>query len=96
MLARQTITTKYLSATNILGTRVKASAEAGSVTLPWNYELNVAENHAAVARALARKFHWDGHYVAGGYHGGYHFVWCGRPKDPKPTNTVFTVPPASR
>tara|TARA_R100000808_G_scaffold21026_1_gene45452 strand:- start:708 stop:986 length:279 start_codon:yes stop_codon:yes gene_type:complete len=50
----QAITTKYLAATEHRGERVKATAQAGSVTLPWDYGLSTAENHEAAATALAQ------------------------------------------
>lgn len=56
---RQSIVTKYLGATNVKGSRVKATAQAGSVTLGWDDALNSAENHAAAAQALVEKFGWD-------------------------------------
>lgn len=63
---RQAIVTKYLGPTNFRGARVKATADAGSVIIPWNDALNVDENHDAAARALAIKFGWSGRWYAGG------------------------------
>lgn len=72
----QAIVTKYLSPANYRGARVKATAEAGSVTLSWDHRLNSERNHLAAARALADKYGWRGHLVAGGMpgNGGYVFV----------------------
>ena len=72
----QAITTKYLGPTNVHGSRVKATAEAGSVTLSWDHALNTDENHIAAAKVLAEKFNWAGNYVGGALHGtsGYAFV----------------------
>lgn len=55
---RQAIVTKYLGPTNVKGSRVKATAQAGSVTLSWDDAANSAENHAAAAQALVRRFGW--------------------------------------
>lgn len=55
----QAITTKYLPATNHRGERVKATAQAGSVTVSWDYDLNTEANHKAAAQALADKMGWN-------------------------------------
>jgi hypothetical protein len=72
----QAIITKFLPPTNVRGSRVKATAEAGSVTLSWDHALNAELNHAAAAHALASKFGWKGTYYAGAIPGtsGYAFV----------------------
>ena len=56
--ALQAITTKYLAPTNSRGARIKATAEAGSVTVPYDHALNAFDNHHAAAVALANKFGW--------------------------------------
>lgn len=61
----QAIQTKYLGPTNVRGSRVKAIAEAGSVTLSWNHSLNADGNHKAAAEALANKFGWHGKWFSG-------------------------------
>lgn len=63
----QTITTKYLPATNFRGARVKASHTAGaqSVTLSWDYGLNSEANHRMAASALAHKLDWAGEWIGG-------------------------------
>jgi hypothetical protein len=63
---RQAIFTKFLGPTNSRGSRVKASADAGSVTVSWDHALNSSENHRAAAMALAVKFGWSGTWVGGG------------------------------
>lgn len=55
---RQAIVTKYLGPTNFKGSRVKATAEAGSVTLSWDDALGIEENHLRAAVALREKFNW--------------------------------------
>ncbi|MFY7925526.1 MAG: hypothetical protein ACOVN5_06925 [Aquidulcibacter sp.] len=76
---RQSIITKYLGATNSRGSRVKASAPAGSITVPWDYGANADEMHVRAARALIDKLGWDGTWAAGGNadHSGFVFVWLG-------------------
>ena len=62
----QAIITKYHGPTNVKGSHVSATAEAGRVTLSWNHALNTDDNHAAAARALRDKFGWKG--AMGGGH----------------------------
>lgn len=60
----QAIVTRYHGPTDRKGSRVSARAEAGRVTLPWDYALGVDANHAAAAQALADRCGWT---VANGY-----------------------------
>lgn len=73
-ICRQAIITKYIGPTNYRGSRVKASASAGSVTLEWDNALNSDGNHAAAAQALCDKYGWTGEYAMGGTETGYVFV----------------------
>jgi hypothetical protein len=79
---RQAITTKYLGPTNFRGSRVKATAEAGSVTISWDDAKSVEANHDAAAAALAAKFGWNewtgGRWVSGGLPSteGNVYVWA--------------------
>ena len=57
---RQAITTKYLGPTNSRGSRVKATCQAGSVTVSWDHALSSEQNHTAAAEALASKLGWIG------------------------------------
>ncbi len=70
------ITTKYLGPTNHRGSRIKANSQAGSITLPRDYSLNVSDNHAKAARALAEKLGWSGEWHGGATanDAGYTFV----------------------
>ncbi|WP_449102355.1 hypothetical protein [Pseudomonas extremaustralis] len=64
----QAITIKYLPATDTKGSRWKASAAAGSITVPYDHELNVEGNVKAAVRALVKKLDWnraDVWYVGG-------------------------------
>jgi hypothetical protein len=62
----QAIQTEYLGPTNVRGSRVKATAQAGSITLNWDNALNPDRNHKAAALALATKLGWN----YGIWHGG--------------------------
>jgi hypothetical protein len=72
----QAIETKYLGPTNCRGARVKARAQAGSVTVCWDNALDPFENHRAAAMALAKRWGWSGRWAAGGRpnDSGYVFV----------------------
>ena len=61
----QAIITKFHGPTNVRGSRVSATAEAGKITLSWDHALNSDDNHKAAAEAFARKFNWTGTYVGG-------------------------------
>jgi len=68
---RQSISTRYLGATNTRGSRVKARSSSGlSVTLPYDHEYDANTNHTRAAEALAREFGWVGRWVAGGAEDG--------------------------
>jgi len=62
----QAIVTRFLAPTNHQPSRVKATAAAGRLTVPWDHSLGVSANHQAVARALADRFGWAGRWVSGG------------------------------
>ncbi len=75
----QAIRTVYLAPTNSRGSRIKASAQAGSVTVSWSYDLDVQENHEAAAIALRNKFGWTGGLVCGQLSdGSYAHVFKGK------------------
>lgn len=54
----QAIQTKYHGPTNHRGSRITARCDAGSLTLPYDYALNIEGNHIAAARELALKLSW--------------------------------------
>lgn len=62
----QAIVTKYLCPTNHRGARIKATAQAGSITVPWAYELDVAENHINAAKMLRSKLDWGPSFFSSG------------------------------
>jgi hypothetical protein len=57
----QAIVTKFIGPTNHRGSRVKATAYAGSVTLSWDHALDTTGNHRAAAVDLANKYKWLDH-----------------------------------
>ena len=74
----QAITTKYLGPTNTQGARIKATCEAGSITIPYPHELSGQDVHAAAAMALVRKLGWGDYpksWIAGGTKDGFVFVY---------------------
>ncbi len=54
----QAIKTKYIGPTNSRGSRVKATCDAGSITIDWQDELNIDRNHATARDALCVKLGW--------------------------------------
>lgn len=52
----QAITTKYFGPTNARGSRIKATAERGTLTVPYDHDLSSHANHVAAAQALCDKF----------------------------------------
>ena len=61
----QAIQTRYFGPSNVRGSRIKAFADAGSVTLSWDHRLNPEGNHIAAAKTLASKLGWHGNYFGG-------------------------------
>ena len=86
----QAIITKYLGPSNVRGSRIKATCQAGSVTLTWDDSLNSTANHRAAALALATKLKWDGNWLGGGLPSG-ESVWVLDPQDSRDTFTVAKV-----
>jgi hypothetical protein len=70
----QAIVTKYHGPGNVRGSRVKATASAGAITLGWDDALGDDANHAAAALALCETFGWEGDYFSGGLPDGSR-VW---------------------
>lgn len=70
----QAITTKYLPATNCKPSRVKATSQAGSVTISHDCADNHDDTHKKAVLALCRKFGWEGSLVMGTTHHGDN-VW---------------------
>jgi hypothetical protein len=55
----QAIQTKYIPATNTLGSRIKASCERGSITIDYPHELSGDNVHRAAAIALVSRFCYE-------------------------------------
>jgi len=71
----QAIQTRYLGPTNSRGSRIKAWADAGSITIPYPHELSGQACHRLAAEALAKKFGWKFNYLGGQLPSGdYAFV----------------------
>lgn len=60
----QAIRTHYLGATNTKGVRVKATCEAGSVTVAYEYGEDHEGNHERAARTLIAQLGWYGEWVS--------------------------------
>lgn len=69
----QAITTKYLPATNTKGARIKATCEAGSVTISYPYSGDEQNTHWQAAQALIAKLGWWGEYACAGDRAGNYF-----------------------
>ncbi len=85
----QAIVTKYIGPSNTKGSRIKARAAAGSLTVHLDSALNIENNHAKAAEALANKYKWRGNWFMGGMPDdtGYCFVSC----DEMPGTLAFTT-----
>ena len=85
----QAIVTKYLPPTNVKGSRIKATAAAGSVIVHIDHALDMEANHAKAAEALANKFEWRGNWFMGCTpDNGYCFV-CVDSYDDNLTSVTF-------
>jgi hypothetical protein len=52
----QAIITTYKPATNAHGSRILARCTRGSITVPYDHELDTEQNHIAAAQALVNRF----------------------------------------
>jgi hypothetical protein len=82
-MSRQSILTKYISATNTRGSKLKAVSsgwsdkrECVSVTIPYPHDLNTEEGHTLVAKMLADKLGWRGRYVAASLGAWSDYAFC--------------------
>jgi hypothetical protein len=72
----QAILTQYLPATNVKGSRVKATCQAKSKTVSWDHALNTDDNHKEAAKALATDLGWNyGTWVGGGLPSDKGMAW---------------------
>lgn len=72
----QTISTKYLWATNSRPLRIKAThtAQNISLTIPYDHGLEVEENHCNAAYMLKLRLGWKNSMQGGRVKGGYVFT----------------------
>lgn len=87
----QAIVTKYFGPTNTRGSRIKASASAGSKTVPYDHALNINDNHAAAAKAFAEKLEWEGKWFGGGMPDESGNVYVCTSNRYHPDDVAFTV-----
>jgi hypothetical protein len=84
----QAIVTKYFGPGNVRGSRVKATCQAGSITLPWDDSLHRDANHLVAAKALATKMGWNyAEWHSAGLPDGSHVWVCADGR----SNERFTV-----
>ena len=55
----QAIVTKYFGVTNTRGSRIKATAERGSIVVPYPHEIDSGQVHAYAAQKLCEMFAAD-------------------------------------
>ena len=104
----QAIETKYIGPTNTKGSRIKASAQAGSVTVGYEHRGSDKEHDAAL-RALVTKLEWWGVWARGAKVDGtgnvyvcisraHHPRWIHtpHPKCTDPLDYVVVLPPESK
>lgn len=75
-IALQAITTTFRGPTNHRGARIIAKAQAGRLTLPWDHDLDVQENHERAAKAFVEKFGWFGVWATGANYDGSRVHVC--------------------
>lgn len=71
------IVTKYIGQSEYKPSRIKATCEAGSITVSYDHGLNGTENHIQAAKTLANKIGWHGKLITGAMPGnkGYCHVF---------------------
>lgn len=72
----QAIKTKYIGPSNTRGSRVKATAAAGSRTMAWDHRLNDCDNHTAAAKEYAQRMEWTGEWFGGMTEDGSYVFVC--------------------
>lgn len=85
---RQAIVTKYLGPTDTRGSRFKATAAGGSVTIPNDYSDDAQGMHRKAAMALAAKLGWLGEWEGGAMPDGSGYVFV----NPAGLVPTFKVP----
>lgn len=74
----QAIITKYIGPTNTRGSRIKAVASDGSVTIGFDYANDHEWPYRKAAQALCNKLGWAFDHIPGGLHDGS-IVWVKLP-----------------
>lgn len=72
----QAIITKFVNPTDHKGARIKATCDAGSITIPYPHELGEGSKaHALAAMALVRKLGWVPKGPNGEHQNGHVGAW---------------------
>ena len=72
----QSITTKYIPATDTKPERIKATTTTGvSTTVPFSYGEDAIDAHFRAVLKLNTELEWEGELVAGAVKGGFCFVF---------------------
>ena len=66
---------KYIPATNTKPSRLKATANGNSITIPYSYDKSGCDLFATAAEALCKKMDWPGNLIGGELDNGYVFVF---------------------
>ena len=53
------ISPKYISPTNTKGSRIRATCEAKSIIVNWDYDLCIEQNHRQAAKKLTHVLGWN-------------------------------------
>ena len=74
--SRAIIRTKFLCPTNSRGARIKASCQAGSITISYPYGLSSGDVHWEAVKALIDKLglQWGNKFTVGSDNDGYYFI----------------------
>lgn len=67
----QAIETKFISPTNLKGSRISARCESGRVIVDWDHALDAKQNHINAAKHLLKKLGWDYNLLTGSLKNSY-------------------------
>jgi len=82
MNLRQAITTKFIPPTGTKGSRIYASAAAGTGYFGWDHSQDAHENHLRAATRLANRLNWlDTDRLVGGVLKDGRHCWVLIPKE---------------
>lgn len=71
----QAIKTRYCGPTDTKGSRIRASCDGGSVSVPYDSALDTDANHYAAVKKLCDKLGWDAARFFGGNLATGGFAW---------------------